>query len=264
MYQQWFYYLMFFFVWLCFLHGGIHTTIAGVLLAFCVPYVPMGVPKDLMDQINVARQHFDTYPVQHSKNRVYMSASQLDTLTQLRNTSSKVVSPVQRMNVNISPFVNYVVLPLFAFSNAGIALGDVPLSDFAGGVPFAVMLGLVVGKPLGIFLFTWLFTKLGVVSFPPGMTKRNLLGVGMFAGIGFTVSLFVATLAYPASLGDIGVEYLNDAKLGILLGSLISGVIAYYYMRTVLNKEVKEGRGAASPEYQAYLRGQSSHTLEEK
>lgn len=263
-YQQWFYYLMFFFVWLCFLQGGIHTTIAGVLLAFCVPYVPLGVPKDLMDQINVARQSFDTYPVQHSKNRVYMSASQLDTLTQLRNTSSKVVSPVQRMNVNISPFVNYVVLPLFAFSNAGIALGDVPLSDFAGGVPFAVMLGLVVGKPLGIFLFTWLFTKLGVVSFPPGMTKRNLLGVGMFAGIGFTVSLFVATLAYPASLGAIGVEYLNDAKLGILLGSLISGVVAYYYMRAVLKKEVKEGRGAASPEYQAYLKTQSGHPQEEK
>lgn len=257
-YQQWFFMLMFFLVWLCFLHGGIHTTIAGVLVAFCVPYVPRGVRGDLTKRQEDLEQALRFYPVEDDpSNRVYLTSTELDGLIRLRSTASKLISPVQRMNVNFSPFVNFIVLPLFAFANAGVVLGDVPLQDFAGGVPFAVMLGLVVGKPLGIFLFTWLFTKLRIVSYPPGMTDLNLLGIGMFGGIGFTVSLFVATLAYPASLGAIGVEYLNDAKIGILLGSLISGVVGFYFLRGVLKREEKNGKGAASPEYIAYMKTQT-------
>lgn len=263
MYRQWFYYLMFFLVWLCFHHGGIHTTIAGVLVAFCVPYVPLGAPKELIEQARKTEDTFRLYPVFGDKERVYMSTSQLSTLSGLQRLTSKAISPVQRMNVNISPWVNFLVLPLFAFVNAGIALGNVPLEDFAGGVPFAVMLGLVVGKPLGIFLFTLVFTKLKLVSFPAGMTKSNLLGVGIYGGIGFTVSLFIATLAYPASLGAIGAEYLSDAKLGILLGSLISGLLGYFFLKAVLSKEVKEGRGAASPEYIAYQQAHAGDEHEE-
>lgn len=261
-YRQWFYYLMFFLVWLCFHYGGVHTTIAGVLIAFCVPYVPKGATRDLLEQQKQTEQAFRMYPVAGDKKRVYMTTPQLATLSRLQRISSMVISPVQRMNVNITPWVSFFVLPLFAFVNAGIALGDVPLSDFAGGVPLAVILGLVAGKPLGIFLFTLLFTKLKLVSFPAGMTKSNLLGVGIFGGIGFTVSLFIATLSYPASLGEAGIEFLNDAKLGILVGSLISGVVGYLYLKAVLSKEVREGRGAAGEEYIAYLKARATHPEE--
>ena len=117
-------------------------------------------------------------------------------------------------------------MPLFAFANAGLRLPSVPVSEWATDpVVLGVSLGLVFGKTLGIFSATWLAVRVGLARYPTGMTRTHLLGVSMTAGVGFTVAIFVATLAF-----DDG-EVIELAKLGIMIGSLVAAVVGYLVLR---------------------------------
>lgn len=147
----------------------------------------------------------------------------------------------------LSPIVNYIVLPLFAFANAGVRLTALSSEELMG-IPLAIFIGLFFGKTLGIFSFTFIATKLKIVSYPAGMTHRNLLALSMIGGIGFTVSLFIATLAYTP-LGEEGIKYLNQAKMGVFAGSIISGLIGYFFLKTTLCLDQKRGKGIADPAY---------------
>lgn len=229
-----FYYLIGFFVWILFLESGIHPTIAGVLVAFTVPARPkinlesfvVGM-KDALDKLRSA-------PEQQNDKATVLTHAQIHTLKEIEWRADRAISPLQDMVDDLEPFVNYLVLPLFAFVNAGITISSITL-DALMGVSLAVFLGLVVGKTIGIYTFTYIFIKLKLVRMPSGLNKQMLLAVSMLGGIGFTVALFIANLSFVDSAGSA--ELLNQAKIGVFSGSLISGLMGYFMLKKVLPKE---------------------------
>ena len=166
----------------------------------------------------------------------FLSKDQLNWLKEMESATDKVISPLQDLEDSLHPLVNYVIIPLFAFANAGILFEGMSFSAVYSGVGLAVICGLVIGKFTGVFLFTWLTIKFKLAPKPQGCNWKMIAGVSMLAGIGFTVSLFIANLSF-GPMGAEGVALLNDAKLGILIGSLLSGVLGYLYLNKVLPKE---------------------------
>ena len=194
-------------VWLCTLKSGIHPTIAGVVLGLLTP----------------ARQWLDRAvlldAVEHTRS-VVADASPGDArermaLAELAFVSNEAISPLARLERDLHPWVAFVIMPVFALANAGVA---VDVDSLGGGLSLAVAAGLVVGKPLGISLASLLVVKLGVARLPTGVTWPVLLGAGCLAGIGFTMALFIATLG-------LSEEPLRMAKQGVLLGSTASGLL---------------------------------------
>ncbi|MDE6229177.1 MAG: Na+/H+ antiporter NhaA, partial [Muribaculaceae bacterium] len=138
---------------------------------------------------------------------------------------------------SLHPLVNYFIVPLFAFANAGIFLLNMDPASVFEGVSLAIICGLFFGKFLGIFSFSWLCIKLKLAPMPARSTWNSFAAVSMLGGIGFTVSLFIATLSFPdASQADL----LNHAKLGIVVGSIISGVVGYIWLHFALPKAPAE------------------------
>ena len=212
-------------IWYLFLKAGIHPTIAGVLLAFTVP---------IRQRISV-----DTYyeklceiveDIKEAGNvkTPLLTKNQIEGIDDLEDWTEKVQSPLQQLEHRLHNWVAYLIMPLFAFSNAGVSFqGDVKLDTFLGGV---IVLSLVVGKLLGITFFSWLGIKLKLAELPEGVNFMQIVGTALLAGVGFTMSIFVANLAF------FGNELLLDsAKAGILAGSLIAGVSGYLVLR--LNKQ---------------------------
>ena len=222
-------------VWFLFLNAGIHPTIAGVLVAFCVPAVPVHAPAGFIKTIKENIGHFANDDEVSLKSRSILGKQQMDWLKQIESASDKVISPLQDLEDSLHPLVNYFILPLFAFANAGIFFGGMQLMDAVSGVSLAIICGLVLGKFLGIFSFSWLFIKTGVVPMPEGGTWPRMASVAMLGGIGFTVSIFIATLSF-----EEGSQLLNDAKLGILLGSIIAGILGYFMLKVTLPKEPQD------------------------
>lgn len=146
------------------------------------------------------------------------------TLKSIESAADKMISPLQDLEDNLHTLINYIVIPLFAFANAGIDLSAMSLGSVLSGVSLAVMFGLVVGKFLGVFSFSWIAVKLGVVSLPADTSWKSFASVCVVCGIGFTVSIFIADLSY-VSLGNEGLALLGEAKLGVLLGSAISATL---------------------------------------
>lgn len=151
----------------------------------------------------------------------------------MTNLSKPNESPLENLEHDLQESVNFLILPLFAFANAGITLAsDTGSSGFASlthSVPLGIALGLLIGKPIGVLAFSWLGVKSGLASLPAGITWKQVLGVAVLCGIGFTMSLFIGTLAFA------GLEVKPfDERLGIIAGSLIAGIIGYMYLNKVL------------------------------
>ncbi|MDU4091988.1 MAG: Na+/H+ antiporter NhaA [Pantoea sp.] len=142
-------------------------------------------------------------------------------------------SPARALEHGLHPWVTWLILPLFAFANAGVALDGVSVNAMFSLLPLGIVLGLFVGKPLGITLFCWLSIKLGVAKLPQGASLNSIAAVGVLCGIGFTMSIFIASLAY----GDLSAELMVLAKLAILIGSLLSAVVGYTLLRVKLNPQ---------------------------
>ena len=218
-------------IWYLFLQAGIHPTIAGVLVAFTIPARPhlhvkrftQGLQHDL-DAIS------KTIPPEGEENRV-LSNKQINYLTRIESASNMVISPLQGFENSLNNPVTYFIMPLFAFANAGVVFETSSLNIFTG-IPFAVMMGLVVGKLVGIFSFTWISVKLKIGRLSNGMNWKNIIAMSLLGGIGFTVALFLGGLSYP-----LGSEMLNQAKSGVIIGSVFSGVLGYLLLRIVLKKE---------------------------
>ena len=148
-----------------------------------------------------------------------------------------MISPLQDLEDNLSFPINYIVIPLFAFANAGVDLAGMSIGSLLSGVSLAVMLGLVLGKFFGVFSFSWLAVRLKLVELPAGATWKSFASVCVVCGIGFTVSMFIADLSY-SGLGDAGVALLNEAKLGVLCGSVISALLGCLLLNKTLPKEL--------------------------
>lgn len=213
-------------IWYLFLQSGIHSTISGVILAFVIPARPR---LDAGKYIKRIRDIIGDFPVTKSDN-IILTNEQIATLKQVERASDHVISPLQSLEDNLHGAVNFVILPLFAFANAGVVFSGG--GGVVGAVSIAVAAGLLLGKFIGIFLFTWLAVKSGLSSMPPGMNWRSVAGVSLLGGIGFTVSLFIANLSFAGEYPDL----LNQAKFGVLLGTIVAGMLGYMVLNAVLPK----------------------------
>lgn len=222
-------------VWFLFLNAGIHPTIAGVIIAFCVPATPVYAPVRFIKTIRENIGRFASEDDDKLESRTILSNDQIDWLKEIESASDKVISPLQEMEDNLQPLVNYLIVPLFAFANAGIYFGKMQPVDAVSGVSLAIICGLVLGKFLGIFSFSWLTIKCGLAPMPSKSNWKMLAAVSVVGGIGFTVSLFIATLSFGSG-DDYMSQILNDSKLGILLGSILAGVIGYIAMNMTMPK----------------------------
>ena len=222
-------------VWFLFLNSGIHPTIAGVLVAFCVPATPVFAPKKYIKIIRNSIAHFRGEDDELLNQRTILNRHQLNWLKEVESASDKVISPLQELEDSLHPIVNYFIVPLFAFANAGIFLLDTDPASVIEGVSLAVILALVAGKFVGILSFSWLTVKLGAAPMPDHSNWKMIAAVSMLGGIGFTVSLFIATLTFNGA-DPLAIELLNHAKLGIVAGSLLAGVGGWLLLHVTLPK----------------------------
>lgn len=144
-------------------------------------------------------------------------------------------SPLKQLEHQLHPWSTFVILPLFALANAGISLTGISVSGLTSTLPLGVALGLFVGKPLGIFTFSWVSVKLGMTKLPEGIDNRHIFAVSVLCGIGFTMSIFISSLAF----GSAYVSLDNYARLGILMGSTTAALAGYMMLRATLPKKVE-------------------------
>jgi NhaA family Na+:H+ antiporter len=175
-------------LWVCVLKSGVHATLAGVVTGLMIPHV----------------DRHNAIPDEHEH------------------------SPLEALEHALHHWVAYAILPLFAFANAGLALAGLSLGDMLAPLPMGVVIGLVIGKPVGIVGAALLMRALGWTRFPAGMGVSAMLGLGLMCGIGFTMSLFIASLAYQVP------AHYEEAVLGVLAASLLSAVVGYVWLRATM------------------------------
>ena len=221
-------------LWYLMLNSGIHATIAGVIVAFCIPATLRRGTGHYLERIRANVNKFPVIDVDEQHNTIVLTNDQIHTLKSIESAADKMISPLQDLEDNLHFLINFIVIPLFAFANAGIDLSAMSLTSFVSGVSIAVMLGLVVGKFLGVLSFSWLAVKLKVVSLPANTTWKAFASVCVVCGIGFTVSMFIADLSYAGAEG--GALLLSQAKLGVLNGSVIAAVLGCILLNKTLPK----------------------------
>lgn len=216
-------------VWLAFLSSGVHSTIAGVLVAFTIPSRQSIKHDDYVDQAEGILKDIKNHP---QKDSDIMSETIIFKLKNLSILTENASSPLQLEEKALHPLVSFIILPLFAIANAGVTIhgdiGTILMSDISLGIMF----GLILGKPIGIFLITKLFTKLGIGKLHKDISWSNILGIGFLAGMGFTMSLFVTDLAFTSVP-----EYIENAKLATIIASFLSGLIGYFLLNFSLSKK---------------------------
>ena len=223
-------------LWYTMLNSGIHSTIAGVITAFCIPATLRKGTGHYLERI---REHVNKFPVidvDERHNTIVLTHEEIHTLKSIESAADKMISPLQDLEDNLHFMINFVVIPLFAFANAGICLEGMGLSGIFSGVGLSVMLGLVLGKFVGVFSFSWAAVKLGFVKLPANTTWKAFASVCVVCGIGFTVSMFIADLSY-SGLGEAGAALLDQAKLGVLAGSVIAALLGCVLLSITLPKE---------------------------
>ena len=221
-------------LWYMMLNSGIHATIAGVIVAFCIPATLKKGTGHYLERIRRNVNKFPVIEVDEQHNAIVLTNDQIHTLKSIESAADKMISPLQDLEDNLHFLINYIVIPLFAFANAGIDLSQMNMGSLFSGVGLAVMLGLVIGKFLGVLSFSWLAVRLKVVSLPANTTWKAFASVCVVCGIGFTVSMFIADLSYAGIEG--GAALLSQAKLGVLCGSVISAVLGCVLLDKTLPK----------------------------
>ena len=216
-------------VWLPFLLSGVHATIAAVLVAFTIPsdsrvneYVYIEKIKHFLDRFRNADQN-SKVPT--------LTGEQLHALDDIRVVTKDAMTPLQRLEHRMHPFVSFVIMPVFALANAGVTFSSDILAETTKSVTLGVAFGLIIGKVIGVFGVSMAMIKLKIANMPEGLTARHLFGVGFLAAIGFTMSLFVTNLAFTGTNPELVAEHQLQAKLGIFMASLIAGIIGYLILK---------------------------------
>jgi len=205
------------------MQSGIHSTVAGVAVAATIP---LNVRLDLQQFVIKIKGLISQFERQgDTGSRVLTTPHQKEILEELERASKDVESPLQRLEHSIHPWVAFGIMPLFALANAGVVLDSRLTQIIFEPVAFGIILGLIVGKPVGIFLFTWLSIRLGIGRMAEDIGWLHIVGVSLLGGVGFTMSLFIADLAF------ISPEYSNQAKTAILLASLVVGLSGYLLIK---------------------------------
>lgn len=204
-------------IWIAFYKSGVHATLAGVLLAFTIPARTVINARQLHDRTRtLLKQLRDTGLPSDTR---LLTNQQHHIVHSMERLTEHATAPLQELEHAFMPFVTFAILPLFALTNAGVSLESEALGLLAEPMSLGIILGLVLGKPLGIWLFAWAGVKLRIAELPKGIRLLNVASVGCLAGVGFTMSLFIATLAFEE------VALVDAAKTAVLAGSLLATLI---------------------------------------
>lgn len=231
----WFYLALGIILWIAFLKSGIHATVAGVLSALTIP------ARSLVDAnqfVNEGKSLLEIFSLgitkrQETKNKYELLTTEQESVVGTLETACEfVLPPLVRLEHGILPWVTFFIMPIFALANAGVVIEGNIFNTASNTVSLGVICGLLFGKPLGILLFSFFAVKLGISKLPENSSWLQILGIGFFAGIGFTMSIFVASLAFAENP-----EVLIYAKIGILLGSILSAIMGLILL--LLGKKVR-------------------------
>lgn len=213
-------------VWLLFLKAGIHPTIAGVLLAFTVPLRRIVKVKTFKRKLSEIINKLES---QESEESIILTDEQIDQIDDLEEWTEKVQSPLQHLEHKLHYWVAYFIMPVFALANAGLVF------HMSSGMNWSIVLNIAAalffGKLIGIPLFTYVGLKLKLTDIPDGIKFFHIIGVALLAGVGFTMSIFISNLAFADNA-----ILTNSAKTGILIGSIISGLLGYILLRVSSKK----------------------------
>lgn len=211
-------------LWMAVFASGVHATIAGVVLALTVP---ASTRIDGPSFVARARELIQAFANADHPDDVRRSYERQSALSDLEDATEAIQSPLQRLEHGLHPWVAYVIVPLFALSNAGVVLGESVGTALGSPVAHGIVLGLIVGKQAGILGLAWLVVRMGWADLPPGVTWRHIWGAACVAGIGFTMSLFIGELAFAddAALLDV-------AKVAILAASVLAASIGWGILRS--------------------------------
>jgi NhaA family Na+:H+ antiporter len=209
-------------VWYLFLKSGIHPTIAGVLLAFTIPLKEKLNINNLSNQLKNITDKIRKRP--KNAEEVELTTDEIGSIENLDDLSMTVRSPLQHLENKLHHIVAYFILPLFALANAGVSIHSNDQMDT--GLMITIALSLVLGKFIGVSLFSYIGVKLNLTELPSGIQFKQILGIGFIAGIGFTMAIFIANLAFYGNQSAI-----NAAKFGIIIGSMVAGLMGYLVLR---------------------------------
>ena len=213
-------------MWFFMLESGVHATIAGVIAALAIPSKPKRSPGSFRQDAKVLLDEYDSYPIDEKEG---MGERQKAILLKLEDNINDIGTPAARLENDLHLPVALIVIPLFALANAGIAIDFSSIgTTITSPVSMGIIAGLILGKVLGIFGVAWLAIKLKLATLPQGSTMNQVFGVAFLGGIGFTMSIFVADLAFMGSP-----ELIFQAKVGILAASLFAGLFGYSWLRFV-------------------------------
>lgn len=243
--SKFFYIFVGVFVWYCILNSGIHATIAGVIVAFCIPATLKRTPTFFIERIRRRINQFPVSNIEKGCKAPILTDNQIGILKSIEHASDHIISPLQDMEDSLRTPINYMIIPIFAFANAGIVLEGMSFTNLFSGVGLAVFLGLVIGKFIGVFTFSWVAIKLNLVKMPAGSTWKAFASVCALSGIGFTVAMFIADLSYDSTVAETAL-LLSDAKIGILCGSLLSGIISWLLLNRNLPHHAVESETMSS------------------
>jgi len=219
-------------IWILFLKSGIHPTIAGILLAFSIPVRQRIHTPDFIDTLvnitnNIKKAHVINKPI--------LSTEQIQEIDDLEDWTGKFQSPLQHLEHSLHGWVAYFIIPIFAFANAGVMLNsDVPLET---SLITIIAASLVLGNSIGVSTIVLLAHRIRLISIPNDISFKHIIGVSFLAGIGFTMSIFVASLAFKNDP-----VYIDSAKIGILLGSFISALIGFFILRIGSSKKYRRAK----------------------
>jgi len=220
------YFIVGLFMWFFMLESGVHATIAGVIAALTIPSTPKKTPVTFADETKGLIDEYSKYPVatdhvMHEKQKVI--------LTNIKDKIDSVGTPSARLEHNLHLPVALIVIPLFALANAGIAIDFNSIGNtILEPVSLGIITGLILGKVIGIFGVSWLAIKMKIATLPKGSTMSQIFGVSFLGGIGFTMSIFVADLAFVGNP-----ELIFQAKIGVLTASLFAGLFGYFWLKSV-------------------------------
>lgn len=205
------------FVWLAFFYSGVHATIAGVLVAFVIPARPKINEETYLKKI---KKFIDTFFKTKANDNRLLTSDQYQILEEIEKINSDALTPLQRLEHALHPYTSFVILPLFALANAGVHFDGGFFNLLIHPIALGVIFGLVLGKLIGISLFSELVYRLKLGSFPEGVSRKHIIGAGLLAGIGFTMSIFISDLAFQ----DAAIQ-VQAAKAGIFAASVIAALL---------------------------------------
>jgi Na+:H+ antiporter, NhaA family len=229
--KQLLYFIMGGIIWYFFLKSGIHPTVAGIMMAFTVPITSRIKVQDFIEEVNNGLVVFEKF--KDDEDTKLLNYEQMASVEAIETATNHIQPPLQKLEHMLHTGVAFLVLPIFALANAGVIFAG-GAEDLTAPLTISIALSLLLGKMLGVSLLSWLSVRLGFASLPAGTSWLQLIALGMLGGVGFTMALFIANLAFTDAV------LLNQAKMGIILGSTLAGIGAYFILRVTLPVSLPE------------------------